>query len=186
MIKYIIDDNLYLREVKRIDALDFYEIGKNQEVVYYLNWGPYKKLSDAVFAIKNHFLKKIDKTLPKSLAIISKDLNKCLGWIEFYNDIQMNNGVELGFVLNKDYQNQGIMSKCLQKVLDLCYNLYNYDVVICLVVEDNICAKHLVEKFNFSIIDSQNYFHHNGYAQIRSKLLYYILRKGVYSEYHQS
>jgi [ribosomal protein S5]-alanine N-acetyltransferase len=52
-----------------------------------------------------------------------------IGTIDFHSKIKKENGAEIGFVLHQDYWNQGIMSKCLNTVIDIGFDHLSYDFI---------------------------------------------------------
>ncbi|MDR2822248.1 MAG: GNAT family N-acetyltransferase [Acholeplasmatales bacterium] len=165
-------DNLKIRTIKLRDSKYFFKIGSSYEVVKYLNWGPYKNKEDAVFDLKNHYFKKKKDDLPTGYSIISN--KKCIGWIEFYNDLHIKNSIMLGFVLAKEEWDKGYMSKILDKVIDLCYNYLGYDKIIMITISSNLVARHLAKKFGFMEIDKRDYQHFNSKIVISDKMITFI------------
>ena len=97
-----------------------------------------KKLNDFIKA-ENQF------------AIVYKENNKVIGHIGINDDSENNSPdtKELGFVLNKDYWNQGIMTEVLYAVLGHLFST-NVDNVYACCFQSNSASKHLIEKCGFA------------------------------------
>lgn len=83
-------------------------------------------------------------------AIVSKEEQKVIGHITVYEDSEEGRAdtKELGFVLNPNYQNRGIMTEVVQAVLaHLFSNSISYVYACCF--QNNIGSKRLIEKCGF-------------------------------------
>lgn len=85
-------------------------------------------------------------------AIESKEDGKVIGHISINDDSE--NGredtKELGFVLNRNYQNKGIMTEVVYKILDYLF-LNNIEYVYACCFQNNIPSKKLIEKCGFTL-----------------------------------
>lgn len=84
-------------------------------------------------------------------AIENKENKKVIGHIAINNDSE--NGredtKELGFVLNRNYQNKGVMTEVVYRILDYLFcNGIEYVYACCF--ENNTQSKHLIEKCGFT------------------------------------
>ncbi len=73
--------------------------------------------------------------------IADKNTNKCIGDIGLFGYNKNHNRIELGFKLDKKYWRKGIMSKCINKVLDVGFFEKKYNRVEALVDSRNIGSK---------------------------------------------
>lgn len=85
-------------------------------------------------------------------AIESKEDGKVIGHISINDDSE--NGredtKELGFVLNRNYQNKGIMTEVVYKILDYLFS-NNIEYVYACCFQNNIPSKKLIEKCGFTL-----------------------------------
>lgn len=85
-------------------------------------------------------------------AIENKEDGKVIGHISINDDSE--NGredtKELGFVLNRNYQNKGIMTEVVYKILDYLF-LNNIEYVYACCFQNNIPSKKLIEKCGFTL-----------------------------------
>ncbi|MBB6715263.1 GNAT family N-acetyltransferase [Clostridium gasigenes] len=84
-------------------------------------------------------------------AIENKENIKVIGHISIQNDSENGRAdtKELGFILNSNYHNQGIMTEVVYKVLDYLFcNEIEYVYACC--SQKNRISKHLIEKCGFT------------------------------------
>ncbi|MGM9969504.1 MAG: GNAT family N-acetyltransferase [Anaeroplasma sp.] len=134
--------SITLREVLPEDYLDYYEIGKDNEVVRYLNWGPYNNPMEALWIIKEVFYKRPLDGLPIGYAIVID--NKMIGIIDYHTYDFSQNACEIGYVLNRNYWGLGIMKKCLKAVIDVGFSFLDLDKLICGHLADNTRSRNVI------------------------------------------
>lgn len=117
-----------LREIEESDYIDLYECGKSELMCKTLNWGPFSRLFEAKFVMTEIYLKRPDEGIPKGYAIIIN--NKMVGLIEYHNYNLNDNSCEIGYFLNVDYWNKGIMTKSLLKAIDIGFNYLDLNKII--------------------------------------------------------
>ena len=177
-------EEFLIRRIRLIDLRAFFRMGSDYEITKYLNWGTLKRLSDARFMLLHKLIiYKRKQKLPSTCSIITKKGGKCIGWIEFFNDYQMADGIMLGFLLDRAYQGLGIMSKILPKVLDICYNRLGYNKVLMQTISLNERACKLITKLGFQCIQTLNYNHNNGKEVLICKQLVYAQTKEGYKKW---
>ena len=115
-----------LREVKIEDAEQLYETCKDHRVAESLTWYEHESPTVTRFIIRHFFLDKEKDGIPNSFAIILKETNKVIGIADYHMDGDL---PTVGYFLNYDYWNKGIMSKALDKLLDIGFNQYNFEVI---------------------------------------------------------
>lgn len=92
-------------------------------------------------------------------AIIYKENGKVVGHIGVQDDSE--NGredtKELGYVLNRDYWNRGIMTEVVLAVLDYLF-LNGVEYVYACCFQNNAASKHLIEKCGFAFERNGSYY----------------------------
>jgi len=136
-----------LREINQYDYIDLYNVGSNSNMCKYLNWGPYKRLIEAKIAIERFYLRRPLYGLPIGYAITVCDT--LIGVIDFHTYNESLNSCEIGFFLKEEYQNQGIMTKALKKVIDVGFNHLKLDKLICGHIDLNEASKRVILKCGF-------------------------------------
>ena len=92
-------------------------------------------------------------------AIENKENRKVIGYIAVNGDSE--NGredtKELGFVLNRNYQNQGIMTEVIYHILDYLF-CNNIEYVYACCFQDNKPSKQLIEKCGFTFEQEGSFY----------------------------
>lgn len=142
-----------LRRFEEKDLEDFYEYCSQEGVGEMAGW---KHHSDMLTSkeVLNRNIKNSN-----IFAIESKENRKVIGHISVNSDSE--NGrkdtKELGFVLNLNYQNQGIMTEVIYKILDYLFSKKIEYIYAC-CFQDNKSSKRLIEKCGFTF-EQEGYFY---------------------------
>ena len=139
--------NILLRELKRSDFVDLFRIGSNNEMCKYLNWGPYKNVNEALYTLDEIYLKRPLENLPIGYAIELDGVMR--GLIEYHTYNELLNSIEIGYFLEFDYWNRGIMTKALKKAIEVAFNHLNVDKIIISSLNENERCINLIKKFKF-------------------------------------
>lgn len=160
-----------LREITRFDYLDYFEIGKDSITTKDLNWGPFLKPKEALWAIDEVILKRPKDGLPVGYAIIVD--NKMVGIIDYHTYYKEINAVEVGYILHRDYWNQGIMSRCLKEIVKIGFNHLEVDKIIVGHLQTNEASRHVILNCGFKY-ESQKI---TAYKDKEGIVLYYSIYK---------
>ena len=107
---------LILRKFTQKDFNDLYEYASDNKVTQYLSWDTYENIDMAVEYIDN-ILEKYAKNEVAPWGIEWKENSKLIGSIDFVQYDKKNFSAEIGYVLNRDYWNKGIMTEALKEVI---------------------------------------------------------------------
>ncbi len=183
----IIDLGEYeLRTIKKRDSKDMFEYGKDPMVTKFLNWGPFISEVEAKNSIKHIFFPRIREGLPIGYAIIDKKKSKMIGTIDFHSKIKGENAAEIGYVINKDYWNQGIMSQALKHMVKIGFEHLNYDFIKVKHLKHNIASQIVIERVGFRFVKTEPYVLEKPKEIIKDQLLIYELYKEDYYGNKQS
>ena len=138
---------LLLRELKRSDFIDLFRIGSNKEMCEFLNWGPYKNINEALYALDEIYLKRPLDNLPIGYAIVEN--GKMIGLIEYHSYNESINSIEIGYFLEVSHWGMGIMTKALKKAIWVAFNYLKVDKVVISTLNDNERCLRLIKKLNF-------------------------------------
>ena len=137
---------IIIRDLKLSDIDAFYEYGKSEYVGPNAGWKPFSSKSIAERVLTANIFSK------ESFAICLKDNDYLIGSISLYNQAfrKNNRAKTLGFSLNHNYWNQGIMTEAVGLMMRHCFN--NTD---CLILEaghhvGNYGSKRVIEKSGFN------------------------------------
>ena len=139
---------LILRPVVYEDAQAIYDYSSDRDVVRYVTYDQYQSMDDAYDSLRSFFLNRDPDKQFEAMAIVLKKNNKMIGTCDT-SSIFREDMVELGYVLHKDYWNQGIMSEAAYA---MCQWLFKEkDIRRIEVTHDprNIASKRVIEKVGF-------------------------------------
>ena len=174
----IIDLGDYMfRTIKKSDAKDMFEYGKDPEVTKYLTWGPFSILDEAKKSIKLIFLPRVKNQLPIGYAIVEKKTSKMIGTIDFHTRVKGVNGAEIGYVIHKDYWNKGIMTLALKKMIQVGFFHLNYDLIKIKHLASNKASQKVIQKAGFKLICEEPYTYEKQKNVIKDQVLIYELHK---------
>lgn len=139
-------ERLILRPVSIEDTPDMFEYLKDEEVCKYIYRNFYEQ-KDVYRFIKTYYLAYQQRCVPQSYSIVLKETNKMIGTCDF-NQLDEDVG-EIGFVLNRNYWNSGIMSEAVSKFLEVCFYHLNLRRIEVLHDVRNIACERVVEKCGF-------------------------------------
>ena len=179
MKKYKLDDNYYIREVHIDDADDLFLVCQKETVTEFLTWNPHKDINETRFVIANFLLTKEKDNLPNSYAIIDSDNNKAIGLIDFMKGVRSEH-IEIGYYIDDNYWNKGIVTKALAKLLEIGFNELNFEEIRIYHEETNLGSKNVIKKNKFKQIGSLK-----SEVPLKNKtvdLISYSLTKGEYND----
>ena len=143
-------DRLILRAWEITDLDDFFEYASVEGVGEKAGWEHHKSKDKSLEILKIFIEEK------KVFAIVLKENQKAIGSIgieelseELDKDLDNLLGRELGYVLNKDYWNKGIMKEAVSKVVDYCFNTLKLNFLMASYFNHNIASKKVLENLNF-------------------------------------
>jgi len=148
---------LIIRGFKRSDLDDFYEYASKKGVGEMAGWKP-------------HTSKEVSKTIleqfidnPEVFAIELRDTGKMIGSLGLHNkpfddDDDQYRQRELGYVLSKDYWNQGIMSEAARALVDFGFYTMNLDRISCAHFIDNARSEAIINKLGFTFVKYDTYY----------------------------
>ena len=147
-------------EMKYLD--DFHEYAIQKEVGPSAGWKPHKSIRQSKKILKEFIDSKLE------YGIFLEDT--LIGIIGIYEDdylfeqpeFEEKTGVEIGYSLNKNYWNRGIMTKVVMCFANHLLNDLDYDYVSCsCFVENNISAR-VIEKCGFKFYGKHLYQNFDG------------------------
>ena len=160
-----------ISEIKFQDRKYEYKIGKDSITTKDLNWGPFLKPNEALWALDEIILKRPDDGIPVGYAIeINKKMVGIIDYHTYYKEI---NAVEVGYILHRDYWNQGIMTRCLKEIIKIGFNYLEVDKIIVGHLQSNEASKHVILNCDFKY-ESQKI---TEYKDKSGVVLYYSIYK---------
>ena len=143
-------DRLILRGWKYSDLDDFFEYASVEGVGERAGWSHYESKSESLAILKRFIEGK------KTFALVLKENQKTIGSLGLENlrqhageELHDLAGREIGYVLSKEYWNQGLMSEAVQCVIDWCFHDQNYDFLMCCNFIENAASAKVQKKCGF-------------------------------------
>ena len=168
-------DRLILRAWEITDLDDFFEYASVEGVGEKSGWEHHKSKDKSLEILKMFIEEK------KVFAIVLKENQKVIGSIgieelgeELDKDLDNLPGRELGYVLNKDYWNKGIMTEAVSKVVDYCFNTLKLNFLMASYFNHNIASKKVLENLNFKFY--KDIIIKTGYNNIKEKSTLMLLK----------
>jgi ribosomal-protein-alanine N-acetyltransferase len=142
-----------LRRFEEKDLEGFYDYCSQEGVGETAGWMHHNNISTS----KEVLHRNIENS--NVFAIESKENRKVIGHIAVNSDSE--NGredtKELGFVLNRNYQNQGIMTEVIYKILDYLFSKEIEYIYAC-CFQNNKSSKRLIEKCGFIFAQEGSFY----------------------------
>lgn len=143
--RIIVSGGILLRNFEEDDLQDLYTYASQEGVGESAGWPRHKSLRQSEKTLKDFINNK------NQFAIVSRGGNRVIGHIGIHEDSE--NGrpdtKELGFVLNRDFWNRGIMTEAVLAVLDHLFADGIQSVYAC-CFQNNAASKRLIEKCGFA------------------------------------
>lgn len=171
-----------LRTILKSDYLDYYEIGKDLENVKYVSWGPFDNPMQAMWVFENIFWKREEMDLPIGYAICLKSTNRMIGVIDFHTRYKEINAAEIGYIIHRDYWNQGICSMCLKEMIRVGFEYLEYDKIIIGHVRENLASMHVIIKNGFKYEEMKYGYFKDRENIIHDCIMYSLYRNEYYNE----
>ena len=140
---------LIIRPFKDEDLDDFYAYCKVPGVGEKAGWPHHKSKAESK-EILAHFIQN-----DEVFAIVHKTDQKVIGSMglhakAFDDNDQKYHQRELGYVLSKDYWNQGFMSEAVETFIDYAFFKLKLDRIVCSHFVENNASKRVIEKMGFA------------------------------------
>lgn len=165
---YFETERTYLRNLTDKDAIDFFNLNLDKEVLKYTGDNSFQTIEDA-----KNFLDQYDHQYTKygvgRLAVIEKISNNFIGWcgLKFIPEL---NEYDIGFRFFKDFWNKGFATETAQKCLEFGFNDLKLDKIVGRAMIENIASIKVLEKIGLTF---KNEYDFDGYKGV----IYEISRK---------
>lgn len=144
-------DRLLLRPFEKTDLRDFYAYAKEDGVGQAAGWKPHESIEESEGILQMFIDEK------KTFALVDKASGRVIGslGIEKYGmedkltEFDGLWGRELGFVLAKEYWGKGLMPEAVSAVIAYCFDVLDYDFLICGYYDFNRRSARVQEKVGF-------------------------------------
>lgn len=182
-------ERLYLREFELKDAIHFFEMNNDPDVIKYTGDGPFDSLKDAVNFVKNY--EDYNTYNMGRWAVCLKITNEFLGWcgLKFHSEDNM---VEVGYRFYKKNWNYGYATEAAKASIDYGFKELKLKEIFAHAHIDNYNSHHVIKKcglqyikqFDYDGIPANLYKIENPYLSIKkiSSKETYVVRHPVLRE----
>ena len=146
-------DRLTLRPWRESDLNDFYEYASVDGVGQMAGWKPHRNEEESRMILESFIAgKNIFALDHRGKAIGSLGVH---GYNETHHpELRDMTGVEIGYVLSKDYWGQGLMPEAVQAVIAWLFQEIELDFIVCGHFDHNDRSRRVIEKCGFRYVKS--------------------------------
>lgn len=172
---------LILRKISLEDAQDIFDYAKDPEVSKYVSWEPHKSIEDSIKFIE-YMLNKYEKEGYGDWGIEYKENKKLIGTCGFIWWDRKNYKAEIGYVLSREYWNQGLMTEAVREVIKFGFERMFLNRIQARCKVENIASEKVMQKIGmkFEGILREDVFVKGRFWDMK---LYSILRKEFYQSF---
>lgn len=168
------DKKIYLRNFVDSDTQVLYRWGRDERLHKLAGFNQFQNISQARQAAQQY------ASRPYSYAICLKKNHQVIGLIELYErGMDINSGLlktkEIGFLIDADYEGQGLMTDALRLILNYAFKELNQVEIWAGSFENNIRSQKLLEKVGFHYVYSYDMSQISEIFSYKEK--YYLLKK---------
>ena len=138
---------LILRPFQLADAADMFEYSSDSANLEFI-FLPHRSIEETCLSLANNFMK---SPLGK-WAIELKDEKKMIGVLHFIKISEKNHSAEVGYVLNKAYWRQGLLTEALRTLTELSFEEFGLKSLELLIDVENVASKRVAEKSGYQLI----------------------------------
>ena len=169
-------DRLILRDFVEEDWRDVHQYDSDPEVVKYMPFGPNTEQDTKALIAKNIGFQKAQPRTVYIFAIIDKQDSKVIGSCSIELSSDGDKQGEIGYVLNRSYWNQGLITECARKVISFGFEQLGLHRIYGGCDPANIASSRVMEKLGIKKRDIYGNMS-SGKGAWRDFLLYAILEQ---------
>ncbi len=141
-------ERLILRPIQLEDVKDMFEYAGDVENLRYVWFPRHLNLDSSKQAIKDHFLNRVEKGIPEAYCVVIKPEMKMIGTVDVHT-VRFNDVGEVGYILNKRYWNQGIVSEALPLLISVMFHHCGFQRIEIQHNAENMPSGRVIEKAGF-------------------------------------
>ena len=170
----IVTQRLILRTMNNQDFKDVHEYMSDEKTMNFFVDGPYTK--EKTLAMVN------PKEKQEHLSIILKDNQKIIGHLDFHT-WEMINTYEIGWVVNKNYQNKGYATEAVKALINHAFNEMNVHRLVIMSDPRNETSNRICQKLGFRLEGTfKKCIYNSAKDEWWDELFYAMLKE----EYHEN
>lgn len=141
-------NNLVLRKLRKEDSESIFEYFSNKEVMKYYDLEAFNYLDQAV-GIIDRWNSNYENKQGIRWGISKQENDRIIGTCGFHNWSKENHKAEVGYELNQNYWNNGIMTKVIEKIVEVGFEEMNLNRIEALYDPLNIASAKVLQKTGF-------------------------------------
>jgi ribosomal-protein-alanine N-acetyltransferase len=141
-------EHLILREIFIEDADALFAFMKDHDTMKFITPHPVQSIKEMQEKIQAHLAGFKNQTeIP--WVVVDKQLNKPIGFFRLHKLDLWHKKAELGVVIHPSYQQKGVMTEILERILPFVFNDLQLNRLVGDIFADNQGSKRILEKFSF-------------------------------------
>ncbi|PTT77151.1 MULTISPECIES: GNAT family N-acetyltransferase [unclassified Chryseobacterium] len=164
MKKILETERLILRELNSNDALSFYDLNNNPNVIKYTGNVPFQSVEEARDFLLNY--RDYDENGFGRWAVIEKTTGNFLGWCGLKYSKETDE-TDIGFRFFEEYWNKGFATESAKACLEYGFNEFHLSKIVGRVMAENIASIKVLEKLGL-VYDRE--FDFDGHQGLRYKI----------------
>ncbi|MUK88610.1 GNAT family N-acetyltransferase [Ornithinibacillus sp. L9] len=140
--------NYTLRGMTIEDAEGMFIFMRDKETMKYITPNPVQTENDLQRNIQS-YLEKFNEQKEIPWVILNKENGELIGQFRLHKLHMWHKKAEMGVVIRSDYQNKGVMTEILEKVLEFGFGSLGLNRIVGDIFADNIGSRKLLERFGF-------------------------------------
>jgi len=154
MIKILETDRLYLRQFIAQDAIHFFKMNADPDVIKFTGDRPFKNLEEAQVFIDHY--EAYTKTDIGRYAVVSKKDEQFLGWcgLKYHPKERV---VDIGFRFYQKYWNQGYATESAKAVIDYAFHTLKYPFLVAHAHKENEASHQVLKKCELQALRAFDY-----------------------------
>ena len=142
-IENIITERTIMRMLSKEDAIDFFNLNLDKEVLKYTGDLPFENIQASIDFLTNY--EQYQKYGVGRLAVIEKTTLKFIGWCGLKYSEEKDE-YDIGFRFYKKYWNKGFATETAKKCLDFGFDKLNIDKIVGRAMKENIGSIKVLKK----------------------------------------
>lgn len=142
-IENIETERTIMRRLSKEDAIDFYNLNLDKEVLKYTGDQPFENIQASIDFLTNY--DQYEKYGVGRLAVIDKRTFKFIGWCGLRYSREKNE-YDIGFRFLKNYWNKGFATETAKKCLEYGFEALKIDRIVGRAMKENIGSIKVLEK----------------------------------------
>lgn len=148
-------DRVSLRQLCLSDASDMFEYASNQKVCRFLQWGPYKDISEAEDWLKSRVEGSDYKDILFGIEL--NEESKLIGVVRIYSLDAKKQQAEISYILNPKYSGRGLATEAIGGAIDIACDALRLKRIIATIDFENEGSINLAQRLGFEYVPGKDF-----------------------------